>query len=382
VTGPAGAHLRLALVIGEVSGGTAAHVQALAAGSASAGLAVAAFGPAGTAHLFGPVVTFSPLAIASRPRPARDVAAMIRLRRLLAGSRPDVVHAHGVRAGAFAALAMLGWRGRPGLVTTVHNAAPAGAADRLAYGVLERVCARRSDMVLCASADLTRRMRRLGAARAEDFEVPAAFVEPPSAAALAQALADMGACGRPVVLAAGRLAPQKGLDVLVTAAAQWQGRDPRPRTVIAGSGPLADQLREQARRSGADVVLLGERGDVPALLAAADVVVVPSRWEARALTIQEAMHAGRPIVATRSGGTPDLTGPDAAVLVPPDDAGALAAAVLAVLDDAALAETLGAAARARAATLPTPEMALARAHAVYRRVAGRTVRLPTADRQS
>jgi glycosyltransferase involved in cell wall biosynthesis len=377
MTAPARPHLRLALVIAEVSGGTAAHVQALAAGSARAGLTVAALGPAATAGLFGASVTFCPVAIASRPRPARDLAVGRRLRRLLAGNRPDVVHAHGVRAGAFAALAVLGWRDRPALVVTVHNAAPQQPVYRLVYGLLERVCARRSDVVLCASADLARRMRRLGAATVEEFDVPAALADPPSAKAVAQAVADIGAGDRPVVLAAGRLAPQKGFDVLVTAAARWRGRDPQPRTVIAGSGPLAARLSDQARKSGADVVLLGERGDVPALLAAADVVVLPSRWEARALIIQEAMQAGRPIVATRSGGTPDLTGPDAAVLVPPDDADALAAAVLAVLGDAARAERLVLAARARAATLPTPEEALAHAIAVYHRVADRTVSLPT-----
>jgi glycosyltransferase involved in cell wall biosynthesis len=376
----AGSPLRLALVIAEVSGGTAAHVQALAAGAERAGLTVFAFGTADTGPLFGAGVTFCPVAIASRPRPAHDLAVWRRLRRLLAGSKPDVVHAHGVRAGALTALAMLGWRDRPALVVTVHNAAPQHPLHRLVYGVLERVCARRSDAVLCASADLARRMRHLSARGVEEFEVPAALADPPSAAAVAQAAEDVRADGRPVVLAAGRLARQKGFDLLVSAAAQWHQRDPEPRTVIAGSGPLEAQLREQARSSGADVTLLGERADVPALLAAADVVVLPSRWEARALIIQEAMHAGRPIVATRSGGTPDLTGPDAAVLVPPEDADALAAAVSAVLDDAALAERLGLAARARAATLPTPGEALAHAIAVYRRVAGRTVSLPTSER--
>jgi glycosyltransferase involved in cell wall biosynthesis len=139
--------------------------------------------------------------------------------------------------------------------------------------------------------------------------------------------------------------------------------------VIAGSGPLAAQLTEQARQSSADVLLLGERDDVPALLAVADVFVLPSRWEARALILQEAMRAGKAIVATRTGGTHDLTGDDAAVLVPADDAAALAAAVRAVLDDPALAARLGQAARARAATFPSQEDALSQAVSVYRRLA-------------
>ncbi len=100
----------------------------------------------------------------------------------------------------------------------------------------------------------------------------------------------------------------------------------------------------------------------------ADVVVVPSRWEARALILQEAMRAGRPIVATSVGGTPELTGSDSAILVPAGDPDALAAAVSAVLDDTALAARLGAAARARSARFPSQDDAIAAALASYARL--------------
>ena len=174
---------------------------------------------------------------------------------------------------------------------TVHNAPPDGRAARFVHGVLERICARRADLVLAASADLLPRMRGRRAP-VEQFDVPA-LPAAPTAAEVAKARADVGADDRPVVLAVARLAQQKGLDVLIDAAARWRTRDPRPRTVIAGDGPLAAGLRAQASRSGADVGLLGARHDAPALLAVADVVVVPSRWEARALVLQEAMRAGR-----------------------------------------------------------------------------------------
>jgi glycosyltransferase involved in cell wall biosynthesis len=371
VTEGNGLRPRLALLVAAVSGGTARHVAALADGCSRAGLPVSGYGPASTRPLFGPGAAFTPVPIADRPRPGSDVAAIARLRRALRAGRPDVVHAHGVRAGAFAALALAGWRppGRPALAVTVHNGPPEGRLNRAVYGVLERVCARRADAVLCASADLVARMRALGADRAEQYDVPAGPSGPPPEAAVAQAAADIGAAGRPVVLAVGRLARQKGFDVLVAAAARWADRDPAPLTVIAGSGPLAEQLAEQARQSPADVLLLGERDDVPALLAQADVFVLPSRWEARALALQEAMRAGRPVVATSAGGTPGLTGEDAAVLVPPEDAGALAQAVQAVLGDAALAARLGLAARARAAAFPTEEDAVRQACALYRRLA-------------
>ena len=378
------ARLRVAFVLGLAAGGTAGHVVALAAGCRAAGLDVSVLAPAPTLALFGPqraspagtgipagtaapaVPAASadfetvPVPITDRPRPARDVVALARLRRAFAAWRPDVVHAHGIRAGAFAAVALatLPRRGRPALAVTVHNAPPAGRQARLIYTALERVCARRAQFVWCASADLVARMRDLGAAGAAQFDVPAGQAAPPSAADVAAATSDIGAGGRPVVLAVGRLAPQKGLDVLIAAAACWRERDSRPRTVIAGDGPLAAALRAQASQAGADVVLLGQRQDVAALLAVADVVAVPSRWEARALILQQAMRAGKPVVATRVGGTPDLTGEDGALLVPPDDAGALAAAVEAVLDDPQLAARLGLAARKRSAVFPSEEDAV------------------------
>ena len=89
---------------------------------------------------------------------------------------------------------------------------------------------------------------------------------------------------------------------------------------LAGAGPLDQRLRAEADARGLRMRFLGQRGDVPALLAAADVVVVPSRWEGQPLIVQEALRAGRPLVASRTGGIPGLTGEDAAVLVPPGDA--------------------------------------------------------------
>ena len=392
--------LRICYVLATAAAGTGYHAAMLADGADARGMSVAVFGPSATLSRFfpgaqdladpdapdGPVAAAGPTAgpgrgirfgaveIADRPRPGRDASAVRRLRRLLATEDPQVVHAHGTRAGAFAALA-LGPRGRgpaglvPALVVTMHNAPPRGLAAGLVYRGLERVVARRADAVLCASPDLADRMRRLGASGVGRAVVPAPAATPPAAADVARARADLAAGDRPVVLAVGRLAEQKGFGVLLAAAGAWQQRDPRPLVAIAGEGPLAGELAAAAQRHGTDVRFLGARRDVPALLAAADLVVVPSRWEARALIVQEALVAGRPLVASRVGGIPELTGEDAALLVPAGDAGALSAAVQAVLDDPALAARLAAAARARAAALPSPADAVDAALAVYERLA-------------
>jgi glycosyltransferase involved in cell wall biosynthesis len=378
--GGTGVALRVAFVAGVAAGGTAAHVAALARGCREAGLTVSVLAPPATLRMVtsgstvpGPGV---PLRMGAGPRPDRDGATVARLRSWLATWRPDIVHAHGVRAGALSAvaIALLRRSARPCLVITVHNAPPDSHAAAALHARLERVCARRADLVLGASADLVARLRARGAANAEQFDVPAAAGAPPTAAEIAAARRELSADGRPIVLAAGRLAPQKGLDVLIDAAARWRDRNPRPVTVIAGAGPMAAALRARAAAlADGDVLLLGPRSDVPALLGAADVVVVPSRWEARALIVQEAMRAGRPVVATRVGGIPDLTGAGA-LLVPPGDPAALAAAVAAVLDQPALAARLGRAASAQATSFPSAADALTATLAHYARLAARRSR--------
>jgi glycosyltransferase involved in cell wall biosynthesis len=211
-------------------------------------------------------------------------------------------------------------------------------------------------------------MRALGAKRVGRAVVPAGPPGPGvSAHELAAVAAELGADLGPVVLAVGRLAPQKGLDTLIEAASRWRDRDPVPALVIAGTGPLLAELTQLAQARRVNVRFLGHRSDVPALLATADVVVMASVWEGQPLILHETLRAGRPLVATRVGGIPDLTGDDAALLVPPGDLGALSAAVLSLLDDPALAARLAESAVKQAATLPSEQDALDAAMAVYTR---------------
>jgi len=378
--------MKVALVLGTSTGGTARHVRTLAAGCAARGVTVEVFGPAQTDRdfAFGAIagVGFTPVEIADRPRVRHDLRAIRRLRRLLAAWRPDVAHAHGLRDGALTAIALAFVRPtvyhpRPALVVTVHNAPPAGGVTGAVYRVLERIVARSADSVLCVSPDLEERMRAAGARRVGRAVVPAAVpavdapaVDAPAARVSAETPAALSlpggpAPGRPLVLAAGRLAAQKGFGTLLEAAALWRDIRPEPLLVIVGEGPLAADLKGQAARLGLDARFPGHRDDVPALLATAAVFVLPSVWEGQPLILQEALRAGVPVVATRVGGTPALTGEDAAVLVPPGDARRLADGVRAVLTDEVLSARLRKAAASRGHALPGEDDAVAAALAEY-----------------
>ncbi len=378
--------LAIGYLVGSTAGGTGQHVRMLAEACAGRGAAVTVYGGVfpgertphrglapgggGPPRAGGPgTLRVRELDLGDRPRPARDARVVARLRRWLSQDQPAVLHAHGLRAGALGALALAGRPGRrTALVVTVHNAAPPSRPAAAVYAALELIVARRADAVLPVSADLAGRLRRRGARIAGQAVVAAPGTPVPSAAQVAAVRRELSGDGRPVVLAAGRLAAQKGFSTLLDAAARWQRRDPVPRLVIAGDGPLGPALRAQAAAAGADVRFLGPRSDVPVLLAAADLVVVPSSWEGQPLIVQEALRAGRPLVASRAGGIAVLTGPDGALLVPPGDPEVLAAAVTRLLDDPRAAAALAAAARQRAATLPGEAAAVDHAAAVYLRL--------------
>jgi glycosyltransferase involved in cell wall biosynthesis len=368
---------RVALVVGTTAGGTGTHVRMLAEGCAARGVAVTVLGPSAAGQRLGfaslPGVAFVPAEFGARPRPG-DLIAVLRLRRELrpaTATRPDVVHAHGLRAAALTVLALGPLRPRqphrrrpsarpaPALIATVHNAPPFGAGwlAALTYRLLERLVARGADLVLCVSPDLEARMRAAGAR-----QVRRALVPPPDTSPLAPT--PPAAAARPMVLAVGRLTAQKGFGTLLAAAASWRDMAPEPLLVIAGEGPQSAELRAQAAALGVPAQFLGHRDDVPALLARAAVFVLPSLWEGQPLALQEALRAGVPVVASQVGGIPDLTGA-AAVLVPPGDAARLATAVRSVLEDPALAARLRDQARGRGAELPSPDDALAAALACY-----------------
>lgn len=340
--------LTVGLVLAEAVGGIGRHVGWLARGLASRGIDVTVCGPQPTLAGLGglgpirtlaaPIGRFSPVGL------TRSRAALLR-----AAGSVDVFHAHGLRAGAAVATFV---PAAPRAVTW-HNAWLGGAPGRFAHRRLAGYVARHSDMTLAASPDLAEAARQAGAKQIRSTFIAAPPLGPP-ARARSEVRTSLGAATRPLVLAIGRLQAQKRFDVLVAAAAGWADDPAGPMVAIAGDGPDRASLAAQIATTGAPVLLLGARDDIPDLLAAADLVALPSRWEARALVAQEALRSGVPLVTTAVGGLPDLVGP-AAVTVAEGDPTGLRAAIEQVLGNGELRDRLIAAGRARAQTWPSPD---------------------------
>ena len=263
---------------------------------------------------------------------------------------PALVHLHlnwPLSGRYVTAAARLG--GIPGVVATAHTTptvsdVPLGQLrHRLRTMALDRYIAvsGQVETQLCNDLGVPRskvRVVRNG--------VPLATFDTAPDAALRRSLGGHGRA--PIVLTVARLNTDKGHVHLLEAAALV----PDARFVFVGEGPERETLEALARRLGiADrVAFLGNRDDVPQLLASCDLFVLPSLYEGLPISILEAMAAGKPVVATAIGGTSEevvegVTG----FLVPPADAGALAAGIRRVLCDEALALRLGAAGRVRAA---------------------------------
>lgn len=148
--------------------------------------------------------------------------------------------------------------------------------------------------------------------------------------------------GTPLAIATGALVGHKDHATLVRAAHIASATRPDLRWVIAGQGPLRPALEALVRELGLEdrVYLLGEVPDAVRLVAAADLFVMPSAMEGLGTSVLDAMALGIPVVATRAGGIPEVLRGGAGLLVDPGDPGALASAVLRVLADSALQQSL------------------------------------------
>lgn len=360
----------------QAAGGVRAHIRQVSQLLAKDGHQVLLAGPSNViSPADGAVSGACPrtyqIDIGARPSGA-DLKALRQLKQLAATAQ--VIHAHGLRAGALAVLAAkrLPAAKRPRVVVTLHNLPVGSAPTRLVGQALHLVVVKGADYVLTVSPDLLEKAKQLGLKAGEIAVVPAPArgcmdhaAQPEISQDSAQSLdagsgvdagsgygASSAASSKaaPCLLTIARLAPQKGLDLLLEAATLIKQRGIDFTWLVAGDGPLKAQLNQQIATAALPVKLLGRREDIGALLSQADVVVQTSYWEGQPLTLREAMQASRAIVATDVGGSA-YTLAGCGQLVEPQ-AGPLADAVVAVISDPKRRETLEAASRAAVAKIP------------------------------
>ena len=371
----------------QAAGGVRAHIRQVSQLLAKDGHQVLLAGPSNVISpaddaVGGACLRTYQINIGARPSGA-DLKALRQLKQLAATAQ--VIHAHGLRAGALAVLAVkrLPAAKRPRVVVTLHNLPVGSAPTRLVGQVLQLVVVKGADYVLTVSPDLLEKAKQLGLKAGEIAVVPApargcadcGCMDRAAQSEISQASAQSSHAGSgvgtgsgvgagssygassaagsgatPCVLTIARLAPQKGLDLLLEAAALIKQRGIDFTWLVAGDGPLKAQLNQQIAAAALPVKLLGRREDIGALLSQADVVVQTSYWEGQPLTLREAMQAGRAIVATDVGGSA-YTLAGCGQLVEPQ-AGPLADAVVAIISDPKRRETLEAASRAAVAKIP------------------------------
>ncbi|MFE3638448.1 glycosyltransferase family 4 protein [Streptomyces sp. NPDC059168] len=329
-----------------VDGGVARVVLDLARAQLASGARVTACCPGGAlgSELRGTRAEFRPWRAARSPGPGL-AGEVRRLARLIEEVRPELVHAHSAKAGLAARLAV---RGRIPTVFQPHAwsfEAVGGVAAGLAL-CWERRGARWADRVVCVSEAERATGVRAGV-HASYAVIPngidtSRFSPAPAAAAAAgvraELLPDLDPSA-PLVVCVGRLCRQKGQDVLLRAWEQVRHAAPDARLVLVGDGPDRDALRARAHPS---VRFTGAVADTVPWYRAADLVVLPSRWEGMALAPLEALACARPVVLTDVGGARESLPPALAprCLVPTADPGALAAAVTSLLADAPLRAAL------------------------------------------
>jgi glycosyltransferase involved in cell wall biosynthesis len=308
--------------------------------------------------------------IALAPRMEMDLAAAWKLSRLIKYLKPDIVHAHDPHGVAMAGLALS--------MSTQLAKPPLVASRRVDFHLrgsrMSRWKYRQVDCFICASEAIRRMLVADGVPEVRAVTVHEGIdlgrVESAPPARLHEEL--FLPHGAPIIGNVAALVPHKGQRHLVEAAALVVRQVPDARFVIAGEGELRPSLERVIRehRLEKHVLLAGFRPDVLSLHKAFDIFVMSSITEGLGTSLLDAMAAAKPIVATDTGGIPEVVVHDTTgFLVPPRNHDAMADAIVKLLKDPALRERMGRAGLARAQAQFSAERMLNETLRVYQRVA-------------
>jgi len=273
-------------------------------------------------------------------RPLNDLRALFQLYRLMRRERPSIVHTHTAKAGALGRIAAV-MAGVPVVVHTYHGRVLSGYFHPLAslfFRGVERALAHATDALLTVSESVREDLVRLGVAPRDRVRVmPLGLDLLPLAGQLPRGALRQEAnwaSGRRVVGIVGRLVPIKDLDTFIDAASILALKAPDIRFAVVGDGEERARLEARATSALGDRIhFFGWRKDTEAVFGDLDLVVNTSLNEGTPVALIEALAAGRPVVATAVGGTPDLLdGGRFGALVPARSAEATARAIQAALD--------------------------------------------------
>lgn len=269
-----------------------------------------------------------------------DPGLVFRLAGVFRENRISVVHTHSLDPMFYGGLAA--WlAGVPARVHTQHNTRLAEWCwrDRLKFSLAARLFQR----VVGVSEETTRILRSFG-------------TRPPRLATIMNGVdsrryapAPRTNAEAPTICTVARLSPEKGVRYLIEACASMKSAGVSFNCLIVGDGPERSHLESLTRSLALSeqVLFIGQRQDIPALLNGATLFVLPSLTEGTPVAILEAMAAGLPIAATAVGGVPEIVDAHSGILVPPGDPVALASAIVILLKDADARARFGAAARRR-----------------------------------
>jgi glycogen(starch) synthase len=298
---------------------------------------------------------------------AGDAARVVEIERhvtwLKREFRPDVVHVHGIGPSVFFHLRTARAHPVRTLLAVVNELAGGGPAP----DTLREHALRAADWIVCVAEELREQvLRRVPEVRGRCSVIRNAMPLPPLSPPAPPRVP-------PRLLCVGRLVPQKGFDLALTAFGGLAHRFPEVRLVVAGDGPARAALERQAAELG-----LGSRVEFAGWvephavwdrIREASVVLMPSRIEGLPLVALQAARIGRPVVGTRVGGLPDVVRHgETGLIVEKEDPGALAGAVASLLEDAERASALGREARRRSADLPDWDSCVAAYDSLYRRL--------------
>ncbi len=283
-------------------------------------------------------------------RPLSDLRGLWGLTRYLRAHPYTIVHTHTSKAGLIGRIAATFAR-VPVIVHTVHGFAfheASSRAARILYSSIERFAAHFCDAIVCVS-HFHREWALSLKIGTPDKVIAIPNGLPPDRVQATKTRTEMrtelGLAGDEIVLfSAGRLAPQKGFEYLLRSVAQLRSRSKRGfRLILAGEGELRESLESLCRELKIEnhVTFLGFRHDVGNLLAASDIVVLPSLWEGLSIALLEALAAGKPVVTTRIGSNFEVVAhEDTALLVDSKNVEQLTAAIERCISDPASCEAM------------------------------------------